>query len=94
MNAVLPAGARAGGIPVLLGLTQGWREELLLLVVNAKSVGPASSQPCRCEVCSSLGKETVESRMKKKIKRVMAIVNPYYSQAKDRVNESSWVYPS
>lgn len=44
VNAVLPAGAQTGGVPILLGLTQGWREELLLLVVNTKGVGPASSQ--------------------------------------------------
>jgi len=46
VSAVLPAGAWAGSSPVLLCLTQGWREELLLLVVNTKGVGPASSQPC------------------------------------------------
>lgn len=96
VNAVLPDGARADGLPVLLGLTRGWREELLLLVVNTKGVGPASSQPCQYEVCSlSLENETVESRLKKKmIRRVTAIVNPYYSQANDRVNESSWAYSS
>lgn len=67
VNTVLPAGAQAGGVPGLLGLTQGWRKELLLLVVNTKSVGPASSQPCQCKVCSlSLGKETLESRLKKR----------------------------
>lgn len=67
VNMVLPAGAQAGGVPGLLGLTQGWRKELLLLVVNTKGVGPASSQPCQCKVCSlSLGKGTVESRLKKR----------------------------
>lgn len=66
-------------------------------MVNTKGVRTASSQLCRCEACSfSLGKETVESRLKKKekIKRVTDIVNPYYSQEKDRVNKSSPVYPS